>query len=232
MMGRHQRRRRQRGMTMIEVLVSMAILVMMLVAVWSTFNSTLRGIEVTEKSQERSMVIRTSISRMTSELSMAYLSFNRPQAEPRHFTYFEGRSSGGNGNVTFSSFAHLRMRKDANESDQSLIQYFVADDPDDSSRQHLYRRESRRLTGDLPEELEKYFPAYVVLEDVDSLELEYWDQQTEEWLDEWSTVGTDGQPDRLPQRVKIKIGVMENGEVIYYSAQTILFMQEKIDLGR
>ena len=219
-------------MTMIEVLVSMAILVMMLVAVWSTFNSTLRGIEITEKSQERSMVIRTAISRMTSELSMAYLSFNRPQAEPRHFTYFEGRSSGGNDNVTFSAFAHLRMRKDANESDQSLIQYFVADDPDDSSRQHLYRRESRRLTGDLPEELEKYFPAYVVLEDVDSLELEYWDQQKNEWLDEWSTVGTDGQPDRLPERIKIKIGVMEGDEVIYYSAQTILFMQEKIDLGR
>ena len=232
MSRRWQLRRRQLGMTMIEVLVSMAILVMMLVAVWSTFNSTLRGIEITEKSQERSMVIRTAISRMTSELSMAYLSFNRPQAEPRHFTYFEGRSSGGNDNVTFSAFAHLRMRKDANESDQSLIQYFVADDPDDSSRQHLYRRESRRLTGDLPEELEKYFPAYVVLEDVDSLELEYWDQQKNEWLDEWSTVGTDGQPDRLPERIKIKIGVMEGDEVIYYSAQTILFMQEKIDLGR
>lgn len=219
-------------MTMIEVLVSMAILVMMLVAVWSTFGSTLRGIEITEKSQERSMVIRTSISRMTSELSMAYLSFNRPQAEPRHFTYFEGRSSGGSDNVTFSAFAHLRVRKDANESDQSLIQYFVADDPEDSSRQHLYRRESRRLTGDLPEELEKFFPAYVVLEDVDSLELEYWDQQKNEWLEEWSTVGTDGQPDRLPERVKIKIGVREGDEVIYYSAQTILFMQEKIDLGR
>ncbi len=219
-------------MTMIEVLVSMAILVMMLVAVWSTFNSTLRGIELTEKSQERSMVIRTSIARMTSELSMAYLSFNRPQAEPRHFTYFEGRSSNGSDNVSFSAFAHLRMRKDGNESDQCIIQYFVADDPEDSSRQHLYRRESRRLTGDLPEELEKYFPAYVVLEDVDSLELEYWDQQKVEWLDEWSTVGTDGQPDRLPERVKIKIGVREGDEVIYYSAQTILFMQEKIDLGR
>ena len=40
------------------------------------------------------------------------------------------------------------------------------------------------------------------------------------------------QPDRLPTRVWIKLGVREGEEIVTYHVQTALVMQEKIDLGR
>lgn len=233
----HRSRANARGMTLIEVLVAMAIISMMVATVWSSFSSTMRSSENARESQERYQIVRNAMNRLDSELSMAYLSFNRPPDEPRHFTLFEGRDDGGVDSVTFSAFAHLRIRRDANESDQALIQYFVAPDPDDSSRTHLYRRESRRLTGDLPEKLADYFPAYVVMEDVVGFNLRYWDSTIQDWTEEWSTMRNDAQPDRLPQRVAIDVTVLEamgndEAEEVHYHAQAVLPLQEKIDLGR
>jgi general secretion pathway protein J len=226
-------RLRQLGVTIVEVLVALAILAMMVVAVYSSFDGTITGMERAEKMQERYMMVRTALNTMSNDMSMAYLSFNRPQDETRHFTLFEGRNNFDADSVTFSTFAHLRMRKDANESDQSLVQYFIEDDPEDGSRKHLYRRESRRLTGDLPEKLGDYFPAYVLCEDVASLEFEYWDVQKDDWVEEWQTMVNDAQPDRLPQRVKIKLGIIDHtGEIAYYETQVAIPMQEKIDLSR
>lgn len=225
--------RRSLGMTMIEVLVAMAIVTIMMLAVWRSFSATVTATEMTVDIQERYSTVRNAMDRMAAELATAYLSFNRNPAETRHFTLFEGRSDGQGDSVTFSSFAHLRIRRDANESDQAVIQYFLEQDPEDNTRTHLYRRETKRLTGDLPEDLRRYAPAYVLCEDVESLEFEYWDTTREEWLDEWRTTVAEGQPDRLPPRVRIKLGILnDDREVQYFVTQTILPMQEKIDLAK
>ena len=222
-----------RGMTLIEIMVALAILVMMMTAVWTSFSGTTDAIEDTEAIQDRYATVRAALNRMASEIGGAYLSFNRPQYETRHFTLFEGREDFGNDNLTFSSFAHLRMRKDANESDQSMIQYFLDRDAEDSGRMHLYRRESRRLNGDLPEDLEQYDPAYVLLEDVDSLNFEYWDPTEKDWIKEWQTTVRELQADRLPTRVKIEIGLKDDDDdVELFTTQTLIFMQEKIDLSK
>lgn len=226
-------RRAAKAMTMIEVLVAMAIVTMMMLGVWRSFAMTLTAIEMTEEIQERYATIRNSMDRMSSEISGAYLSFNRPPEELRHFTLFEGRSGSQGDSLTFSAFVHLRIRRDSNESDQTVIQYFLADDPEDASRQHLYRRETKRLTGDLPEDLRRYAPAYVMCEDVETLEFEYWDATREEWLQEWRTTSADQQPDRLPPRVRIKMAIADSeGELEYFVTQSTIFMQEKIDLSK
>jgi len=225
--------RKQRGTTLIEVMVALAIISMMMVTVWTAFRNTVHAIEQSETQQLRERTIRNAMHRMCIELSMAYLSFNRPRFETRHFTYFEGREAFGSDSVTFSALAHLRVRKDANESDQSMIQYFVADDPTELGQRNLYRRETRRLTGDLPEVLERFAPAWVMLENVVSIDFKYWDQRTLEWREEWATIRNDAQPDRLPERVRIELVVMDDdGGEVRYQAQTVLFMQEKIDLAR
>lgn len=224
----------RRGMTLIEVLVAMAIVTMMMVSVWSSFSSTVRAMEETEKIQDRYAMIRNTMDRMSSEVSMAYLSFNRPQEETRHFTLFEGRGSADGDSLTFSSFAHLRIRRDSNESDQTVIQYFLGPDEDDSSRTHLYRRETTRLTGDLPEDLRRYAPAYVLCEDVESLEFRYWDPADQDWRDEWRTTSNDEQPDRMPPRIEIKLGIRneQTEETEYFVTQAVIIMQEKIDLEK
>lgn len=224
---------RRRGMTMIEVLVAMTIVTFMMFSVWRSFSATTKAIEITEEIQERYAMIRNAMDRMSSEVSGAYLSFNRRPEETRHFTMFEGRGGSAGDSLTFSAFVHLRIRRDVNESDQTIIQYFLAEDPEDSSRQHLYRRETKRLTGDLPEDIRRYAPAYVMCEDVAELQFEYWDQTREEWLDEWRTTAVDQQPDRLPPRVRIKMAIEDaDGELEWFVTQSTIFMQEKIDLSK
>lgn len=225
--------RKHRGMTLMEVMISLAVLSMIVVSVWSSFKGTIDGIATTEDMQKRYSIVRNGLARITSELSMSYLSFNRPLGDPKHYTLLEGRDSFDTDSLTFSTFAHLRIRKDANESDQAVVQYFVMKDPEDSNRSHLYRRETRRLTGDLPERFEDFFPAYVVIEDVVSFDVKYWDNRQFEFIDEWRTMATDMQPDRLPERLKITIGVVDfDGEVVQFTAQAIPMMQERIDLGK
>jgi general secretion pathway protein J len=224
--------RRMRGMTLIEVMISLAVLGMLMVSVWSSFKGTLRAMEVSEEIQNRYSIVRNGLLRMESELSMAYLSFNRPLDDTKHYTLFEGRDSFESDSITFSAFAHLRVRKDADESDQSVIQYFLEADPEDKERVHLWRRESRRLTGDRPEDMERFFPAYVLVEDVVTFDVKYWNVQDLDWQDEWRTTAIDYQPDRLPPRVKIRLGVQDGDDVVYFTTQVVLMMQEKIDLAR
>lgn len=222
-----------RGMALIEVVVAMAIMSMVVVAVWSSFQTTVKAIELSEQSYDRYQGIRGALNRMANEISLSYLSFNRPPDEAKHYTLFEGRPGAEGPTLTFSAFAHLRVRKHANESDQSLIQYFVAQDPNDSGRKHLFRRETPRLTGDLPEELERYAPAYILCEDVERIEFMFWDQLEEDWRPEWSTVSNDAQPDRLPQRVMISLILVDDeGEESRFTTQTTIYMQEKLNLSQ
>lgn len=220
-------------MTLIEVIVATAIVTVMMLGVWRSFSATVTATEMTVEIQQRYAMVRNAMDRMSAELATAYLSFNRQPQEVKHYTLFEGRQSTNGDSVTFSSFAHMRVRRDSNESDQSVIQYFLAEDPEDSQRQHLYRRETKRLTGDLPEDIRRYAPAYVICEDVESLEFRYWDPVRIEWLQEWRTTAIDQQPDRLPPRVEIKLGIMnQDREIEYFVTQVTLPMQEKIDLGK
>ncbi len=224
---------RSRGMTLIEVMISFAVLGMIIISVWSSFDGTLKGIEITERMQQRYSIVRNGVARMTSELSMAYLSKNRPLDDTRHFTMFEGRDNFDTDSLTFSAFSHLRVRKDANESDQTVLQYFIEKDPEDGSRTHLYRREARRLTGDLPEDMEEFWPAYIAIEDAVTFDVKYWDVLKEEWVDEWRTTKVDMHPDRLPTRVRITLGVRDfDGEIVTFTAQSVVMMQEAIDLGQ
>ncbi len=228
-----RKRRPSYGMTLIESLVALAIVSMMLVSVWSSFGSTVIAMESTEKIQDRYNTLRNAMDRMATEVSMSFLSFNRPVGETRQYTFFEGRHEGESDSLTFSNFAHLRVRKDSDESDQSIIQYVIEADPEDGKRKHLYRRETKRLTGDLPEQVYRFAPAYVLCEDVESLEFRYWDATRNEWLEEWRTTALDAQPDRLPLRVEIKLGFYDEAdELVYFVSQVALPMQEKIDLEK
>jgi general secretion pathway protein J len=222
-------------MTLLEIMISVAVLTMMLTSVWASFRGTMDGIAATKVVQDRYSTIRAGLSRISAEVSMSYLSFNRPAGDTKHYTLFEGRDSFENDSLTFSAFAHIRMRKDANESDQAIIQYFIADDPNERGRRHLYRRESRRLTGDLPERLEDFFPAYVMIEDVAGFDVKYWDNGRRAWLDEWATMRTGMQPDRLPERVRVTLRVKDTDPTarpLQFTMQIPLLLQEKIDLSK
>src|SRR5260370_34426313 len=92
-----------------------------------------------------------------------------------------------------------------------------------SGRTKLMRRESRRLQYQKIED--QAGETDIVCDDVVRLKLDYWDSRGKVWREEWVTNSADGQPDRLPSRVRITLtGDDEPGEEVPYQTQARIAM--------
>ena len=131
--------------------------------------------------------------------------------------------------LRFTSLGHRVLWADADESEQSMIQYFEADDEEDGSKTNLIRRENRRLTWEQwenePAEVE------VLLRDVKKVQFVYFDWRDQEWQDSWDSTKADGERGRVPNRVRITF-VLENelGDEVKFVSQSLLMMQEELNL--
>jgi len=209
-----------------EVLVSLAILAGMSTIVWGSFSMTSRTKRKVEDIEDRYHQIRLAMNRMAREISMAYLSKNdQPMAQTPRTMFIHSRESSVD-ELMFSNFAHTRLREEAKECDQAVIRYFSAADPEDSSQTNLMRRETRRLGSLKPED---EGPAYVMLEDIEELHFEFFDDQMNEWKDTWNTRSLDGQPDRLPAKIKIELTVEDYwGKEITFVTATRIFVRNPL----
>ncbi len=198
-------RSREGGFSLIEILVAVAIVGMMSVLLYGAFKDTFDTQTEVSRSQERWHVLRIGMSRMVRDLSMAYVSMNENMFEKDRRTYFICKKGFDGDELTFSAFAHRRTVADAKESDQSVIRYYLAPDPDDPRKTNLMRRETRRIAykpfEDIPGE------SYILIEDVKGIFYEFYDPVKDEWTEEWDTTAVDGQPNRLPPRIRISLTV-------------------------
>src|SRR5690606_12700989 len=67
----------QRGLSLIEILVAVAMMVMMTASVYASFSTTAQSMRHAEKVQQKYSVLRNCLARMGAEISLAYLSFRR-----------------------------------------------------------------------------------------------------------------------------------------------------------
>lgn len=218
--------RREAGFTMLEVLVSVAIIAGMMTMIWGAFSLTVRSKRRAEEIEERYHQIRLAMNRMAREISMAYLSKNDQPGAIKPRTQFAGQRNSSVDELLFSGLAHVRLRENARECDQSLIRYYGAPDPDDRSVTNLMRRETRRLGVERPGE---DGAAYIMLEDVEDLHFAFFDDQANEWKETWNTTSADGQPDRLPSKVRIELTVRdEQGKEITFKTATRIFLLDAL----
>jgi general secretion pathway protein J len=209
-----------------EVLVSIAIIAGMMTLLWGSFSLTVDAKRRVETIEERYHQIRLAMTRMTREISMAYLSKNDVAGAINPRTQFVGQRNSSTDELLFSALAHVRLAENAKECDQSLVRYYAAPDPDDRSVTNLMRRETRRLGVERPGE---DGPAYIMLEDIEELHFEYFDEQQNEWRETWSTISADGQPDRLPTKVRIALTMRdEAGREVTYRTATRVYMRDPL----
>jgi general secretion pathway protein J len=105
------------------------------------------------------------------------------------------------------------LYRDAHESDQNEISYFVTDHPDPPPDRNgdrrpqrvLARREQNRIDNDP----QSGGTIQILVEDVIELEMEYFDPISGEWVDRWDTRDVSHQPNRLPTQVKIFLTVRD-----------------------
>lgn len=197
------RRSRQSGMTLIEALIAIAIVSLVSALVWSGFAQTMKNKERVEEDLDRYHVISAALDRMQRELSMAYVSAQEnPNAALNHYrTIFKVTDRSNGDRIDFTSFSHQRLYRDAHESDQNELSYFVTSHPEEPGIRVLARREQARVDDDPT----RGGRVEILVDDVSDFQLEFLDPLSGQWVRSWDTTQAAGQPNRLPAQVKIMV---------------------------
>lgn len=224
-------RTRSRGMTLLEILVSLGILGMISILIYGAFDSMARGKKGETLRVDRARQGRQAVDRMSREIQSAFLTLHQPQNQSlvTRITGFVGQSSRDFDRVDFSAFAHLRIEKEAKESDQCEVGYFVVKDPNVPGKMDLVRREQT------PIDLDPLRGGVVNLlaENVESLDIRYLDAMTGVWTETWDTTQISGQAGRLPLEVRITLTMKElKTEPAYvYTTKVMIPIREPLSFG-
>ena len=217
-------RARASGFTLIEILLAMAILTFITTIMWGSFSQTANNKRALEATQDRMHTVRVALMRMARELEMAYIA-NENSSLAYTRTFLTSSSQASVDELSFSAFAHQRLRGGLAEGDTSVITYFAERDPDNPRITNLMRRETRRLQAEDPKTL--LGETYILCPDVVSVKFSFYDYRRKEWEREWNTHTPGG--DFMPSHVRITLTVYdENGKEVPYSTDARIVMTEKL----
>jgi type II secretory pathway component PulJ len=221
-------RRREAGLTLMEVMIASAILATMMMLTWSTISNTSKVRGTFESYEERNHELRMAMQRITADFEGAYLSRNEDQASSHPRTLFVLKPSSKLPDVRFSTLGHRVLWADANESEQTVISYLAH--PNSETRTvDWVRREQRRQSNNPPEEEPSEYD--VLVHEIVSAKLEVWNWKNAEWQDTWDTTQSDGQKGWLPSRVRIT-GVVKdpfNDKDYKLTSQARILLQEPLN---
>jgi general secretion pathway protein J len=227
------RRRSQRGMTLLEVLVSVGILAMIGTLLYGALDGMQKARQGIERIDDRYHQGRQALTRISRELQSAFLSLHTPQqiANAVRTTVFIGTDSGTSDRIDFTSFSHKRLARNVHESDQNELSYFMGRDPDRSDKYDLLRREQKEIDLD---------PTHggtvlVLCEDVTTFDVQYLEPSTDTWLDSWDSTqpAAQGQFNRLPLQVRVRLWLRggEGDKPIRLSTKVSLGMQTPLNFA-
>ena len=214
-----QSRRHARGFTLIEIMISIAlfsvIAVTITVSMSNSFEVKRELTEINDRYHEGRQVMR----RITRELRMAFLRAQPPEEVQEERPAVLTRFLGEEDEIYFANNAHIRLRAEGRESDQSEVAYFLRRPSYDSPYRGktLFRRESRRVDN-RPDRGGSTWP---VLDGVKSLKIEYWDDSKEIGDDAWQRDWDSDDNKLLPARVRVTLELERLGsdQVIRFVAQ-------------
>lgn len=224
------RRRAEAGLTLIEVMIASAVLVVMMSLAWRTISNTADSRKRFEQYEQRNHELRMAMMRIVGDFEHAYLSKNEDTNASHPRTMFIAKTSGKLPDIRFSTLGHRVLWADANESEQTVVSYLSRNDPDRPGVIDWVRREQRRPSNEPWEDLPAEYD--VIIRDISEVKLEYWNWKNAEWQDTWDTTQSDGQKGMLPSRVRITITIKSpTGEDYKITTQARIVMQEPLTFG-
>lgn len=229
--ARRRRARRARGMTLLEILVSLGIMAMISLLIYGAFDSMSRGRRGEALRADRARQGRDAVERIAREVQSAFISMHTPmnQALITRTTGLVAENGAEFDRVDFTSFAHRRVVRDAKESDQAAIGYFVVKDPEVDGKMDLVRREQAPIGLDF----KRGGVVNVLAEDVERFDLRYLDPLTGQWLDSWDSTQATAQLNRLPLEVRIELELkpVRNTPTFRYATKVMIPIQRPLAFG-
>jgi general secretion pathway protein J len=213
---------RAAGFTLVEVMIAVAITAAMGAMTLGAFRQVDRAQEIARAQGDRYAAARLALTRLAREVSMAYISEHYDKNHIRERpTLFKGREDG----LLFTTFAHQRLVRDVKESDEAVVEYKVASDPDHAGEEALFRREKAHID----EEADRGGREDLVADHVQSFRIGYWDAKRKDWVREWSTRSVDHTND-LPSRVRLELEVrLADGRTEKFSTETRIALTRSLD---
>lgn len=227
---------RRQGMTLVEVMVALFVLSIVGVLTASTLSNTLKAREILSENDDHQQSVRVALDKITRELQLAYLSFNK--TVPNSYrTIFIATDESPVDQLWFATLSHQRLYRDSRESDQTEITIWAEDDPNMDGAYVLMHREAPRIDHEPTEDGVIYPLAYGVRR----FTVRWLDPTTCEWVDEWNSTEADYE-ERLPRAAQVVLGVMgpdpeddENEELVERTYATTVILQygrrARCDLG-
>lgn len=215
----------RRGFTLVEVMIAVAITAVVGAMAAGAFQRASASRQTVEEQDERISGARSTLTRMATELSMAFLSdhFDRRRFRDRP-TVFRGRDGGDRDRLSFPTMSHVRGVRDAKESDQVVVGYDVDADPDAPGAYALFRSQKNRI-DDEPDRDAFRAP---VMRNVTGFDVTYWDWQKQEWVRDWSTAPGDRK--LLPTRVRVRLKLkMPDGQERSFETQARVAIIRPLD---
>jgi general secretion pathway protein J len=200
-----RRRAGARGLTLLEVMVSVGILALVGSLIYGAFDGMTKARTGIARMNDRYHQGRQALARMSRELESAFVSMHMPllMMQAVRQTAFIAKHARPTDRVDFTAFAHRRLGRDVHESDQCELGYFGASDPEHQGKLDLVRREAKNIDME---------PTHggivqVLVDDIETLDLMSLDPATSQWVDSWDSTQLVGQLGRLPSQVKITISL-------------------------
>ncbi len=179
----------ERGLTLIEVLVAVAVTALLASMTYGVVFTTIRTQEDAVAIQDRFHGGRVALEHMRHELTMSFVSLHQSD-DKRTKTLFKGERS----SLIFNTAAHETLARNVHQSDQLEVEYRIqrvksAANPDvmvDALvKRCKYRIDDRPGRGGREE---------VLVEGVHSIEFAYYDKFREDWESDWDVQIDDAVP--------------------------------------
>jgi len=204
----------QEGFTLLEILVSIAIMAVVMVLVYGSFSSSFTVSERISNEREFFRYARLTMSKVSSEIEAAYWK------EEMGETVFIGSHSVVDGyshdSLKFTSMSHYRFQRDSRESDLNQLAFRLEEDLEEDTIYFIHEEEFN-LYSLTP----KTVASYRLGEGFKGLQFRYYDGK--EWQDHWDA----NHQKALPKAVEIEIILedIDGRERIFTTKTTIGMVQ-------
>lgn len=169
----------ERGFTLLEVLLAMTVLGVVVAMLSLSLSGSLRVYEGTERDEEIYTMAQTAMRRITEDLAAAFAGKDGP---------FVGENVLENGHradtLRFCSRAHLVFNPEKQKPGLALIGYRLEKEEGEEQKFRLLRSDQLLLPGQETEEEAPRPPAFVLADNLRSLQFTYFDSQGQEF-DNW-----------------------------------------------